>query len=221
MHMACRKGCGVQWTDILVKIYIINVTLLTLSNHLNDNKNIKSSLTKKMISDTALFNPVAGQDVLNNSESSEKFHRPQHCVSNKMCSAHYSRLHNSTTQPNNFLLYNTTQHNTTHFLLFVLCLIWNCHKLQVNQIPYVWIITTHTLTWISCTDKAVDCDLYAFIFRISVGNIDQFLPCDAMRCTVLVIVILSVCLSVCPSVCYTRALCPHGSTYDHDFFTIW
>jgi len=27
--------------------------------------------------------------------------------------------------------------------------------------------------------------------------------------------------SVCPSVCHTRALCPHGSTYDHDLFTIW
>jgi len=47
------------------------------------------------------------------------------------------------------------------------------------------------------------------------------LPCNAMRCTVLVIVILSVRLSVCLSVCHTRALCPHGSTYDHDFFTIW
>ena len=45
----------------------------------------------------------------------------------------------------------------------------------------------------------------------------RFLPCDAMRSTVLVIVILSVRLSVC----HTRALCPHGSTYDHDFFTIW
>ena len=45
----------------------------------------------------------------------------------------------------------------------------------------------------------------------------DFLPCDAVRCTVLVIVILSVRLSVC----HTRALCPHGSTYDHDFFTIW
>jgi len=43
------------------------------------------------------------------------------------------------------------------------------------------------------------------------------LPCHAMRCTVSVIVILSVCLSVC----HTRGLCPHGSTYDHDFFTIW
>jgi len=27
--------------------------------------------------------------------------------------------------------------------------------------------------------------------------------------------------SVRRSVCHTRALCPHGSTYDHDFFTIW
>jgi len=26
---------------------------------------------------------------------------------------------------------------------------------------------------------------------------------------------------VCLSVCHTRGLCPHGSTYDHDFFTIW
>jgi len=31
----------------------------------------------------------------------------------------------------------------------------------------------------------------------------------------------SVRLSVRPSVCHTRGLCPHGSTYDHDFFTIW
>jgi len=44
-----------------------------------------------------------------------------------------------------------------------------------------------------------------------------FLPCDAMRCTVFVILILS----VRPSVWHTRRLCPHGSTYDHDFFTIW
>jgi len=27
--------------------------------------------------------------------------------------------------------------------------------------------------------------------------------------------------SVRPSFCHTRELCPHGSTYDHDFFTIW
>jgi len=44
-----------------------------------------------------------------------------------------------------------------------------------------------------------------------------FLPCDAMRLSYR----NSVRLSVCPSVCHTRALCPHGSTYDHDFFTIW
>ena len=38
-----------------------------------------------------------------------------------------------------------------------------------------------------------------------------FLPCDAMRCTVSVIVILSVCLSVCPSVCLSVTLvnCVH------------
>ena len=34
-------------------------------------------------------------------------------------------------------------------------------------------------------------------------------------------VCLSVSPSVCLSVCHTRGLCPHGSTYDHDFFTIW
>ena len=27
--------------------------------------------------------------------------------------------------------------------------------------------------------------------------------------------------SVCLSVCHTRGLCPHGLTYDHDFFTVW
>ena len=54
------------------------------------------------------------------------------------------------------------------------------------------------------------------------ADIDSFLPCDAMRCTVLVTVILSVRQSVCLSVrLHTRGLCPHGSTYDHDFFTIW
>jgi len=31
----------------------------------------------------------------------------------------------------------------------------------------------------------------------------------------------SVCLSVRLSVCHTRGLCSHGSTYDHDFFTVW
>jgi len=27
--------------------------------------------------------------------------------------------------------------------------------------------------------------------------------------------------SVRPSVCHTRGLCPHGLTYDHDFFNLW
>ena len=50
--------------------------------------------------------------------------------------------------------------------------------------------------------------------------------CDrnsVLRCMVFAIVILSVCLcvSVCLSVCHTRGLCPHGSTYDRDFFTRW
>ena len=48
-----------------------------------------------------------------------------------------------------------------------------------------------------------------------------FLLCDAMRCTVFGIVILSVRLSVRLSICHTRGLCPHGSTYDHGFFTTW
>jgi len=37
-------------------------------------------------------------------------------------------------------------------------------------------------------------------------NGDRFLPCDAMRCTVSVIVILSVCLSVRLSVCLSVTL---------------
>ena len=55
------------------------------------------------------------------------------------------------------------------------------------------------------------------------SKLGEFLPCDVMRCTVFGIVIVSVrlCLSVCLSVRRTRGLCPHSSTYDHDFFTIW
>ena len=54
-----------------------------------------------------------------------------------------------------------------------------------------------------------------------INRLGSFLPCDAMRCTASVIVIMSVCLSVCLSVCHTRGLCPHVSTYDYDFFTLW
>ena len=44
-----------------------------------------------------------------------------------------------------------------------------------------------------------------------VNTTSILLPCDAMRCTVSVIVILSVCPSVCPSVCLSVTLmeCVH------------
>jgi len=58
----------------------------------------------------------------------------------------------------------------------------------------------------------------AFDILSEINIILLSLPCDAMRGTVLLLVI--VILSVRLSVCHTRALCPHGSTYDHDFFTI-
>ena len=48
-------------------------------------------------------------------------------------------------------------------------------------------------------------------------GVPSIVNCHYQRCTVFGIVILSVCLSVC----HTRGLCPHGSTYDYDFFTIW
>ena len=62
------------------------------------------------------------------------------------------------------------------------------------------------------------------LFIIDCTVLFAFLPCDAMCCTVLVIVILSVRLSVRLSVTLVdcvHGLCPHGSTYDHNFFTIW
>jgi len=39
-----------------------------------------------------------------------------------------------------------------------------------------------------------------YCIKTNKAGVMIFLPCDVMRCTVLVIVILSVCLSVCPSV---------------------
>ena len=62
-----------------------------------------------------------------------------------------------------------------------------------------------------------DCCLSKTVSHQYLLHVMLFLSCDALRCTVFMIVILS----VCQSVCHTRALCPHGSTYDHDFFTIW
>jgi len=60
------------------------------------------------------------------------------------------------------------------------------------------------------------------LFKHTLTLRGTFLPCDAMRCTVFGIVILSARPSVCLSVCHTRALCqmvwpaimissPHGS----------
>ena len=48
-------------------------------------------------------------------------------------------------------------------------------------------------------------------WEIGMRHYEHFLPCDAMRCTVFVIVILSVCLSACLSVCPSITLvdCVH------------
>ena len=44
---------------------------------------------------------------------------------------------------------------------------------------------------------------------------------DFYRATLCCAVLVIVILSVCPSICHTRGLCPHGSTYDHYFFTAY
>jgi len=82
-------------------------------------------------------------------------------------------------------------------------------------------LTPHSLYTVECVPGDVSCGsrskaaIRQLTTRAYVGRLVllRFLPCDAMRCTVFVTVILSVC--------HTRGLCPHGSTYDHDFFTIW
>ena len=58
--------------------------------------------------------------------------------------------------------------------------------------------------------KKAGLDVYLFIQNSSICP-QQFLPCDALHCTVFVIVILSVCLSVCQSVCLSVTLvdCVH------------
>ena len=91
-----------------------------------------------------------------------------------------------------------------------------------------WLIFgDHSLHSLSMT-HAVSCAVEHFVaistrshfshVHIHAYRCHRLLPCDAV-CTVSVIVILSVRPSVCPSVCHTRGLCPHGSTYDQDFFT--
>jgi len=88
--------------------------------------------------------------------------------------------------------------------------------------PDVFQMGDHHSNWSITSTASIFYHIH--IIKTHSAKYNKFLPCDAMRCTVLVIVILSVrpsvCLSVCPSVCHTRGLCPHGTTYDH-FFTIW
>ena len=90
-----------------------------------------------------------------------------------------------------------------------------------DQLLMLFILNIFLSSWISVV-MSTEIQLKSR-FMQPVGR--QFLPCDALRCTVFVIVILSVCLSVCPSVRpsvrQTRGLCPRGSTYDHDSFTVW
>jgi len=62
-----------------------------------------------------------------------------------------------------------------------------------------------------CVAPALQCCIGQSAAYDACENKVEFLPCDAMRCTVLVIVILSVCLSVRPSVrpSVTLAHCVH------------
>ena len=83
------------------------------------------------------------------------------------------------------------------FLLFPQKNVLDRYKIYIA--PYVHADSEALSGWITCNRRV---------------GIDEFLPCDAMCCTVFVTVILSVCLSIC----HTRGLCPHGSTYDHDFY---
>ena len=108
-----------------------------------------------------------------------------------------------------FFIYVAWNHNVN--LVFVVC---TCRTLRSSGLRYIAMDTFAANIYLErlWVDEQNNC-FWAIICQI--------LPCDAMRCTVLVIVILSVRPSVCPSVCHTRGLCPHGSTYDHDFFTIW
>ena len=91
----------------------------------------------------------------------------------------------------------------------------------------------HVLAYMANSNSAANCKFSGLICKSSAGpqylplwyseyftestsaQLYCFLPCDAIRCTVSVIVILS----VRPSVCHICGLCPHGLTYDHDFFT--
>jgi len=131
------------------------------------------------------------------------------------------------------LLYTPVQSKLLKILTIVAATIAICHD-GCSSSSVDWLLWSCCLTtWVADNAAQFNCEsvVYTMLYMQFLIRClrrwfwfwlrKQFLPFDALRCTVLVIVILSVCLSVCPSICHTRALCPHGSTYDHDFFTIW
>jgi len=90
----------------------------------------------------------------------------------------------------------------------------------------------------SNADGSFDCHQTRCALVVSIASKQRerqfFLPRDAMHSAVLRSVANSTarrvrqCVpsfshrkSVRLSVCHTRVLCPHGLTYDHDFWTIW
>ena len=71
---------------------------------------------------------------------------------------------------------------------------WSCRQLHNIDSP-IWCLFVFIIqgTFYTMGHKK----RASFIFEITLANMDRFLPCDAMHCTVLVIIILSVRLSVC------------------------
>ena len=72
-----------------------------------------------------------------------------------------------------------------------------CHFRLSISVAFIWDTSSELA---SSETSLLSLDLFGHISL-------QFLPCDAQRCTVFEIVILSVCLSVCPSV--TLVDCVH------------
>jgi len=89
-------------------------------------------------------------------------------------------------------------------------------RLHQNHITHTGTVDAEVLGLaVVCRHKTQSTNLYRVIITII-----TILPRDGMHSAALVIVI---CLSDCRSVCHMnswiRELRPHGSTYDHDFFT--
>ena len=79
-------------------------------NFVKMDKIVISSITQKLISHAASFYPLTGYYMLNDSKSSEELDCSQHWISNKVCSLHDSRMHDTTTETNHFLvIHSTTQ----------------------------------------------------------------------------------------------------------------